>query len=311
MTTGPDGDSLGSMLAMAHAVRHFGQQATMYSPDQIPAFFDYLTTGHQIFRELPDPVNSWPLIIIFDTGDIKRTPLADDFIRRPSATVVVNIDHHPTIIDHHGQRAVDHSHVDTAASSNTVILFRLFQEWRLPITPAVATALLTGILTDTGHFANLNTNQESMEVAAALMRLGADHRTITAATLRTKSIGTLQLWGRALSRLNLNTTSGVVSTALTNQDFQECGVDHDASTGIPNFLNSLSDGKIALVLQEEMGGIVKGSLRTTSDANVAEIAKQFGGGGHAKAAGFKVRGKLVETKRGWQIISATTMDKQL
>lgn len=302
MTTGPDGDSLGSLLAMHQAVRHYGQECVMYSPDPIPPMFDYLTSGQPIMRDMPDSVHDYHLVIIFDTGDVKRTPLADELInRQPNKTRVVNIDHHQTVTDHRGQSMVDHNFVDTSASASTILIYRLLQHLRVPITPDIATAILTGILTDTSHFANLNTNQESMEVASEMMRVGADHRTITAATMRNKSIGTLQLWGRALSRLNLNHATGVVSTVLTLEDFAECGVGSDAAAGISNFLNSLSDGKVALILKEDAGGYIKGSLRTTSEIDVAEMAKPFGGGGHAKAAGFRMRGKLINTPKGWQV----------
>jgi len=302
MTTGPDGDSIGALLAMCHVVHHYGKTCFCFSPDPIPPMFDYLVKDHRIMREMDDSVHEYDLVIIFDTGDIKRSPLADELIKRdPLKTIVVNIDHHPTMIDHRGQRAVDHSHVDTHASSTTQMMHRLMQHLRIPINRHAATSLLTGILTDTGHFSNLGTTQEAMEIASDLLAKGADHRTITKATMQNKSIGTLQLWGRALSRLTINKASGIVSTVLTLQDLQECGVDRDASTGISNFLNSLSEGKIALVLQEEEGNIIKGSFRTTSDINVAELAKQFGGGGHAKAAGFKVKGKLVKTPKGWKV----------
>lgn len=264
--------------------------------------FDYLTKDFRIMREMEDSVHNYDLVIIFDTGDIKRSPLADELINRdPTKTIVVNIDHHPTTVDHQGQRAVDFSHVDTSASSTTQMMHRLMQHLRVPMTPHMATSLLTGILTDTGHFSNLGTTQEAMEIASDLLAKGADHKTITEATMRNKSVGTLQLWGRALSRLTINKASGVVSTVVTLQDLEECHVDSEASTGISNFLNSLSEGKIALVLQEAAGGFVKGSLRTTSDINVADIAKQFGGGGHAKAAGFTIKGKLVKSSRGWRV----------
>lgn len=307
ITTQPDGDSIGSMLAMHHVVKQYGHEAFLYSPDPIPAMFEYLTGGHRIMAEMPDRVHDYPLVIIFDTGDMKRTPLADELIKRDSLiTRVINIDHHPTVTEHRGQSAVDHSFVDVSASSNTMIMFRLLRNLGVPLTSPVATALLTGILTDTGHFAYLNTTQEAMEMAAELMRFGADHRTITSATMRNKSIGTLQLWGRALSRLNLNRATGVVSTVLTLQDFHDCGVDSRSATGISNFLNSLSDGKVAMVLKEEAGGFIKGSLRTTSrDTNVADVAKQFGGGGHAKAAGFRIRGKITKTSGGWKVVDST------
>lgn len=310
MTSGPDGDSIGSLLAMCHIVHHYGKECFCYSPDAIPPMFEYLTKDHRIMREMDDSVHAYDLVIIFDTGDIKRSPLADELIQRETGkTIVVNIDHHPTTTEHRGQSAVDHSHIDLSASSTTQMIHRLLKHLPVPYTRHLATSLLTGILTDTGHFSNLGTTQEAMEIASELLAKGADHRTITEATMRNKSIGTLQLWGRALSRLTINKRTGVVSTVVTLADLAECAVDSEATTGISNFLNSLSEGKIALVLQEEPGGMIKGSLRTTSDISVADIAKKFGGGGHAKAAGFKVRGQLEKTNRGWQVRPSTPVDK--
>lgn len=312
MTTGPDGDSVGALLAMCHVVHHYGKACFCFSPDRVPPMFDYLTKDHRIMREMEESVHNYDLIIIFDTGDIKRSPLADELIKRdPSKTVVVNIDHHPTTVLHKGQLVVDHSHVDTNASSTTQMMHRLMQNLRVPINRHAATSLLTGILTDTGHFSNLGTTQEAMEIASDLLAKGADHRTITGATMQNKSVGTLQLWGRALSRLTINHTTGVVSTVVTLKDLQECGVDGEATTGISNFLNSLSEGKVALVLQEAEDGFVKGSLRTTSDISVADIAKQFGGGGHAKAAGFKIKGNLIKSQKGWRVETSSNNTTQV
>lgn len=303
MTTGPDGDSIGAMLATCHLLDHFGKQCFCYSPDQIPAMFKYLVPEGQVMRELPDSIHTYDLVIIFDTGDIKRTPLADDLKARPAKKPhVVNIDHHPTVIEHQGVIIVDTNFIDTKASSTTEMLHKLLEHLNVPLNRHLATGLLTGILTDTGHFTNMATTIDAMTIAAQLMAKGADHRTITQATMRNKSLGTLKLWGRALSRLNHDPDSGVVSTVLTLHDFAECGVDAKATTGISNFLNNLGEGKIALVLHEEPGNIIKGSLRTTTPGvNVAEFAESFGGGGHPKAAGFKVHGRLVETKMGWRI----------
>lgn len=308
MTAGPDGDSIGSMLAAGHLVKQYGQEFVCFSPDAVPPMFDYLLTETRIMRELPDTLHDYNLVIIFDTGDIKRTPLVEDMIKRdPVKTTIVNIDHHPTVITYDGQMAVDHNLVDTSVSSTTQLMYYLLQQLRIPFNRQVATALMTGILTDTGHFSNLGTTREAMEVAADLMAKGADHRTITQATMRNKSIGTLQLWGRALSRLNMNKATGVVSTVITLDDLRECGVDSEATTGISNFLNSLSEGRVALVLQEESGSTIKGSLRTTSDINVADLAAKFGGGGHPKAAGFKIKGQLHRTTRGWRVEPTTPL----
>ncbi len=303
ITKDPDGDSIGSMLAMCHALQQLGKTCTCFSPDRIPAMFSYLLGPHPVMRELPDHVHDYDAVIIFDTGDIKRTPLVASLVKRqPEKTLVMNIDHHPTVTDWQGQPAVDQNIIDTQAGATTEMLFHMFDALRIPINRHAATCLLTGILTDTGHFTNQGTSIHSLEVAARLMAKGAQHHVITQATMRNKNLGTLKLWGRALSRLWLNPRTGIVTTALTLKDFSECGVDYKAGTGISNFLNGLDEGKMALVLHEEPGGKIKGSLRTTHpDMNAAVFAEQFGGGGHPKAAGFVVRGSLVETSHGWMI----------
>lgn len=253
--------------------------------------------------DLPDTVHDYDVVVIFDTGDIKRTPLAAELIRRdPTKTVVLNIDHHPTVTEWEGQSAVDHNFIDLSAGATTEMIYKLMAHLKIPIDHHAATSLLTGILTDTGHFSNQGTSLDSMDIAAHLMARGARHRLITDATMRNKSIGTLKLWGRALARLRLNPATGVASTFITQRDRAECGVDSKAATGISNFLNTLSEGRVALVLQEEPGQVIKGSLRTTRpDVDVADLAAAFGGGGHAKAAGFKLRGRLEETADGWRV----------
>ncbi len=304
MTTGIDGDSIGSMLAMAHLVQHLGKPYVCHSPEPIQPMFDYLVGPHPIMREIEGTVHDYSAVVIFDTGDIKRSPLADDLRRRdPQKTCVINIDHHPTVTKYRGEELVDLNFVDTSAAATTEIMYKLLQALEVPLSSHAADSLLTGILTDTGHFSNQGTTLESLEIAAHLMSKGADHKRITAATMKNKSIGVLQLWGRALARLQYNPKYELVSTVITQADLKECGVDEEATTGISNFLNSLGEGKVALVLTEMPDGKIKGSFRTTSNIDVAALAKQFGGGGHTKAAGFTMAGKLVAVKNGWRVES--------
>lgn len=306
MTTGIDGDSIGSMLAMAHLVQHLGREYVCHSPEPIPPMFNYLLGPHVIRREIDGTVHDYSVVVIFDTGDMKRSPLADELrVRDPQKTFVINIDHHPTVTKYKGEELVDLNFVDTSAGATTEILYKILTALNVPLSPHSADSLLTGILTDTGHFSNQGTTLESLDIAARLMSKGADHKRITAATMKNKSIGSLQLWGRALSRLKYNPKHDLVSTVITLQDLEECGVDQEAATGISNFLNSLGEGKIALVLTEMPGNKVKGSFRTTSEIDVAAIAKKFGGGGHKKAAGFTIDGKLVPKKNGWTVTSVT------
>lgn len=302
MTTGIDGDSIGSMLATAHLVRHLGKDYVCHSPEPIPPMFNYLLGPHVIRREIEGSVHNYSVVVIFDTGDIKRSPLADELRKRdPQKTFVINIDHHPTVTKYQGEELVDLNFVDTSAGATTEILYKLLNELGIPLSAHSADSLLTGILTDTGHFSNQGTTLESLDIAARLMSKGANHQRITAATMKNKSIGALQLWGRALSRLKYNPKHDLVSTVITLKDLEECGVNQEAATGISNFLNSLGEGKIAFVLTEMPGHKVKGSFRTTSDVDVAAIAKKFGGGGHKKAAGFTIDGTLVSTKHSWRV----------
>lgn len=301
VTHGIDGDSLGSLIAMGHILDQWKVEWFAYAPEDVPVMFTYITKKRFVMREMDAPLESFDVVIIFDTGDMKRTPLIRDIIRRTAAPFVINIDHHPTVTSFERLNAVDHNIVDTEAASTTEMIYHLLQHLDIRVTVPMATSLLTGLLTDTTHFANPATTPTAVDVAAKLMARGADHATITEATMRNKNMATLKLWGRALSRLAYNDQSGVVSTVITLQDLKECEADEDASTGIANFLTTLSDGKVALVLQEEPDGIVKGSFRTTSDIDVSALAEKFGGGGHRKAAGFKVRGKLVQSGLGWQV----------
>lgn len=311
MTTGIDGDSIGSMLGLAHLVRHLGKTYVCHSPEPIPPMFDYLLGPHPVMRELEDSVHDYSLVVIFDTGDIKRSPLVDELLKRdPNKTLLVNIDHHPTVTKYKNKELVDLNYVDTTAGATTEIIFKILETLNIPMSNHAANSLLTGILTDTGNFSNQGTTLESLEIAAKLMAKGADHKRITTATMRNKSIGTLQLWGRALSRLTYNKKNDLVSTVVTLQDLQECGVDNEAAVGIANFLNSLGEGKVALVLQEMPEGKVKGSFRTTSNVDVAALAKQFGGGGHTKAAGFTIDGKLIQEKNGWRVEPFTPVDNK-
>lgn len=303
ITRDPDGDSVGSMLAMAHAMQHLGKEVTCYSPDVVPEMFSFMAKPGMIMRDLERSVHDFHVVIIFDAGDVKRTPLVAELARRQlGKTLVINIDHHPTVTSWEGQSVVDHNIIETSAGATTEMLHHLFEALHIPLTPHAATCLLAGILTDTSHFTNHGTSLHSLNVAAKLTAQGGQHHVITQATMRNKSLGTLQLWGRALTRLQMN-QEGVVTTVLTLQDFQECGVDPDAGSGISNFLNGLKEGTMAMVLHELPGGKVKGSLRTTRhDVNVADFAEKFGGGGHAKAAGFVIPGQLEQTPEGWQIV---------
>ena len=292
----PDGDALGSNLAMANWLRDEGRHFHVYCTHPVPPHYQYLPLWQHVkstdeeLKEIP-----FDVVITIDSSSLSYSGAEELVNKLKGKPTIVNIDHHATN-PHFGDLNV----VDATASSASELVYRFLMHVHAHITKDIATCLLTGILTDTGGFSNLATTHEAMEISGALLKRGAKFNAITNHTVRNKTVTTLKLWGRALDRLTRH-ADGLVSTVITQADLLECEATEEDMNGNSNFLNALQDAKIIMVLKEQ-DGQVKGSLRTTEpDVDVAAMAKKFGGGGHKKAAGFSVPGKLVHTPTGWRI----------
>jgi phosphoesterase RecJ-like protein len=157
-------------------------------------------------------------------------------------------------------------------------------------------------MTDTGNFSNPATTESALQIGGELIRAGGNYSAILNYTYRNKTTDGLKLWGIALSRLIVKKELDLAYTVLTRADMKGLKVTDGDVEGVANFLNSLGETKIALVLKETHDGLVKGSLRTThDDVDVSAIAASFGGGGHKKASGFSIKGRLIEKSGEWII----------
>ncbi len=285
----PDGDALGSAGAMLEYLKNLGKPAHIYCATPPAARWGFIPHTHLVSQNenhFIDP--QIDIIIILDSGDTNYAGVAEK-IHGHRATII-NIDHHAT-----NKKFGHHNLVDTAASATSEILYFYFKHNGVAINPAMATALLAGIITDTGYFTNSATTDSALFVASDLMRLGADLTVIVKETIRNKTLPSLKLWGEALARLTWNEQSDITYTYLTQTDFIKHDADESEGEGIANFLNNLSGGKIMMILRETADGQVKGSLRTTrDDTDVSVIAVKLGGGGHKKAAGFTIGGTIEE-----------------
>lgn len=299
-----DGDALGSILAFSAAYSD-SVEALLLAPDTVLRPYAFLHDVDRIRTSVASVrPEAFDTIVLFDCGDVRRTHLAEKlYFLGPHRPNVFLIDHHPVTLTHRDQTLVDIAVNDRSASSTAELVYRYLRDNHLPINAHMATALLAGIVTDTGGFTNQATTHRCMEVAGELMQRGANLRTVVQATVRSKTVGILQLWGRALSRLEFDDVDDLVSTALTLRDFDECSVGREASEGIANFLNGLGEGKVILVLREEPSGRVKGSYRTKHEnIDVSKLAGRFGGGGHAKAAGFSATGTIEKQGNRWTVV---------
>jgi phosphoesterase RecJ-like protein len=283
----PDGDAIGSASAMAEYLRQLGKQPTIFCLTPAPAHLHFLphtttmTNDQKIF--LDETIES---IVILDSGDLRYAGI-HKHITNHSAQII-NIDHHAT-----NEKYGHFNLVDSTASSTTEILYRFFKHNNIRLTRDLSTALLTGLLTDTGNFTNSATSISAITTAGELLRAGANLSLINNRTVKNISFNYLKLLGDVLGRLEKNEKMNMVHTYLKKDDYEKYGLNDNMAEGISNFLLKLEEADISLFIRETNDDKIKGSFRSTkNEVDVSILAKKFGGGGHKKAAGFTTTGSI-------------------
>jgi phosphoesterase RecJ-like protein len=277
----PDGDAIGSLLALGLALQGAGKTVQMILQDGIPASFRFLE-GHQQVQKEPKGV--WDTFISVDCADFKR--LGKPFEGGPQPDI--NIDHHITNEKFGRLNLIDGEEVATSA-----ILTDCLPQWGLEITPPVANALLTGIVTDTLGFRTANTTPESLRQAALLMERGANLPELYSHSLVRRSFPAARYWGAGLS--SLERTDGLVWGTLTLADRKTAGYGGNDDADLINVISAIDGSKVGMIFVEQADGRVKISWRALEDGvDVSKVAKHFKGGGHAAAAGADIPGSLNE-----------------
>lgn len=284
-----DGDALGSAGALFDYLTSLGIQVRIFCLTPLNPRLSFLphseklTTDQNIFLD-----KEIDYIIVVDSGDLEYAGVHNLLKDHPAQ--IINIDHH-----HTNKQFGIHNLVIPTMSSTAEVIFHFLRHVRARFTHRIATALLTGIITDTDNFTNAATSQSAMAAAGELIRHGGNLNLINTHTVRNKSVNLLHLWGEVLNRLNKHEGLDMVYTYITQADLRKHNVSENESEGIANFLNNLDEGKLALILKETQDGRIKGSFRTTrDDTDVSALAKKMGGGGHKKAAGFSTAGTIEE-----------------
>lgn len=282
----PDGDAIGSLTAMGQFLKERGKLVTMACEDKVPPRFAYLPLTDEV-RRSPLPNTAYDLVIALDCGDHLRMGKVYTALPNPSPTLI-NIDHHIT-----NTEFGDFNLVDPKASATVEILHYLFQEWNEPITPGIATSLLTGLVTDTLGFRTSNTTARSLRAAADLMDAGGDLFDVTMAALVLRPLATIQLWGVGLGRMQFD--DGLLWTSISRRASQAIG-DTTNSNGLSNLLADVEEVAVGVVLTEMKDGSVRVSMRSRAPYDVAEVAAKFGGGGHPQASGCTLHVPLAEAE---------------
>lgn len=294
----PDADSLGSLCAFSKYLEGLGKNFLIFNVDLPASYYSFLPPVENLSTNFNDILNfNYDLVVFLDVGDFDHSGLESYLSRLDKLPKIINIDHHSTNANF-GLINI----VDFEAASTTEIIYRYFKHLQIKITKEIAICLLAGILDDTNNFSNPNTTDYSLYAAGQLLSAGASLR-IGNFINKNKSLEVLKLWGKVLGRLFVSREYGVAIAIVTQQDLQDAKLNSEAVDGISNFLNILTGVRAALVLFEREQGQITGSLRTNNDLiDLTSLAIILGGGGHQRAAGFTINGKLVEIDKGWQVI---------
>ncbi len=291
----PDGDAIGAITGIAELLPLIAPDTPvkLYCVDPAPPVFGYLPSAARIESELNPQEGD--VFVFVDCADPKLTEYHESFPQIfGGAWSSICFDHHET---NAGFGSVNFVIPDAASTCEIIVDFA--EVAGLPLSSQAATCLLTGVYTDTGGLLHSNTTPQVYRTVARLLRAGANHQVMTRSVFRSAKISTLRLWGRVLEKISITDEGGAIS-ALTENDFLAAGAEYSELTGAIDYVNAVPGMRFSLVLTER-GGKVKGSLRTLrEDVDVAKMAAAFQGGGHKKAAGFAVEGKLVPEVR-WKV----------
>ncbi|HWQ60367.1 MAG TPA: bifunctional oligoribonuclease/PAP phosphatase NrnA [Candidatus Fimivivens sp.] len=294
--TRPDSDTVGANIALQEYIESFGKRADICCFDDFPEFAKGLFPGLSFLDPSGTDIGKYDAYIACDSVNRGFHLLKE---RIPSDKISVLIDHHP-IDKPEGDIVI----IDTGFSSASEIVFHFLKSSNARISHRMATALLLGILGDTGNLQHSSTTPETFAAAAALIGSGAQLAKITTNVFSNNKISTLRLWGRALSRAKINPTNGMIYSAITEEDIAELGNPSTEDLYIASaLLNNVPDAKFSLLFYQIGPNSVRGSLRTEphKGVDVSSIAQSLGGGGHKFASGFEIPGRIIRTDSSWEV----------
>jgi phosphoesterase RecJ-like protein len=293
----PDGDTIASSLALAAYLKSAGKTVDLAARGEIPKAFEFLPGTDEIKHDFL--LGDYDLIFAVDCGDAHRTGYPDRLEKICKSHPLINIDHHPKNNLHTIARL---NIVDGGASAAAEIIWELLRYFDAEIDSRIATYILSGIYFDTGGFQHSNVTVKTLTIISDCLRLGGRIALVASHINGSKSSAGLRLWGIALKRMRIS-PRGIVTTFLTSRDLKECGAKSEDASGVINLINSTPNARLSILFLELPDGKIKASLRSESeDVDMAEFARLFGGGGHRKAAGFTIEGRLVEKDGKWGII---------
>ena len=287
----PDGDAIGSTLALGLALRAMGKNVRMWNEDSLPARYEFMQAGAEL-EVVPDTLpQDLQLLVCVDNGDWKR--LGDRAAEVCShAPLIANIDHHGTNTRYGAVNVVE-----PGGPATGFVVFKMLKEWGCTITPAMAEALYVAVNTDTGSFQYGCTTPEVMHAAAELIAAGADVAEINRKLYQELPLTTMLMQREVLNNMVVEHGGLISHYSMPAGRKQELGVTLEDTKDLVDVVRMVKGVKVAVIFEDLEDGRIRMSLRSKDRrVNVSDIATQFGGGGHSMAAGIRCRGGLEDVR---------------
>ncbi|PQV64040.1 phosphoesterase RecJ domain-containing protein [Abditibacterium utsteinense] len=285
---GPDGDAVGPALALKIALEMKGKTAIYVSRDGVPPSARFLPRCDEVASLAPEGFRPDCAFILDCDGTPER--VSSNYEPIAAAPFKILIDHHRT-----SKPIFDVNWLDPNQPATAMMIYELLIALKLEITPAMAAGILCGISCDTGHFRFSNTTPAVLKAAGHLVELGADVAQTAFKIFDERSFSSTQLMGLALTNMHSASSGQLVYAALSASDFASIGTGDDSSENVVNFLRNIKGARMALIFRErrdDVGTVTRISVRASPELRADLFADEFGGGGHAAAAGCKQRGNF-------------------
>jgi bifunctional oligoribonuclease and PAP phosphatase NrnA len=285
----PDGDCIGSEVGLTLALRKQGKEVTCWNEDVAPQKYAFLDPDNLLQK--PDGGHKFDLVITVDCASFERLGTVGPAVAERK--YLINIDHHES-----NTRYGDLNWISAREASTGELIFRLMQEAKWPVTPAIADCLFTAVSTDTGSFQYGTTKPATFHTAGELVKSGANLETICHEVYESYSLSRIRLLKHAYNHFHLTDRDRIAYLWLKKADFARTGADRSDTEGLIDHIRSIEPVVVACVFEEIEPEVTRISLRSKSaDINVNEIAAQFGGGGHSAAAGARISGRQLSVQR--------------
>jgi phosphoesterase RecJ-like protein len=283
----PDGDAVGSSLAMANFLSLLGKDVTIYSCDPLPDNYTFLPLADTVLHEVPD--RYYDICFILDAGDLCRA--GKDLENCGRIGKIINIDHHP---DNKNFGAINM--VDSRASATGALVYRILTAAGHVIDYNTALCIYAAIVTDTGSFRYSNADQEAFQISGQMVAKGINPWFVAEKLYESQPRQRLDLLSLALSTLQVADRGDVASITVTLDMFAKTGATPDLTDGFINYPRSIRGVEVAVFFREIEKDMFKVGFRSKGKVDVSALAAAFGGGGHHNAAGCKISGTLEEAR---------------